>query len=357
MRQILSRTTATGSLLGALLFAATLPAHLSAQTGELNLLTDLGTPFPPGCLSIDLPDAPSDPDSVLVDNDITVPTAAGSVQQTADINVQIWRVACADEGYSVVLVRLEQVSGSDLIVTPLVFAEAGDVFQPEHVADLLTIPTGGDQVGASGGIVANSGTTYMLAVEPLNVFGDKTFLPEDYNDQFTVEFTWAAYSDLESVSFDVLLDRFEPSLDPPQFEDTVLNGRFTGQWVAEGRARQGLVLQIAETGDANFVFAIFFTYLDGAPVWITGNTGAALTEPGPVTLDAFRFDGGSFFGDPNQVPREAVDGTLIGEFTIRAADCNTLELGYDFSDIGEGAGTLTLTRLVRVAGYDCNPWE
>lgn len=343
--------------LPALLALLLAPATAPAQTGELNLLTDLGTPFPPGCLSIDLPEQPSDPDSVLVDNDITVPTVVGSNQPTADINVKIWRVGCADEGYSVVLVRLEQVSGSDLVVTPLVFAEAGDVFEPEHVANLLTIPTGGDQVGASGGIVTNVGTTYMLTVEPINVFGDKTFLPEDYNEQFTVEFTWAAYSDLESVDFDVVLDRFEPSLDPPQFDEPVLNGRFTGQWVAEGRERQGLVLQVAETGDANFLFAIFFTYLDGAPLWVTGNTTAIQFQPGPISVDALRFDGGEFFADPNQPPASAIDATTIGAFTISVIDCNTIQLDYDFTDIGEGTGSLVMTRLVRVAGYDCNPWE
>lgn len=356
MRQILSRTAVSRLLPAALLAAALLPTHLSAQTGELNLLTDLGTPFPPGCLSIDLPEQPSDPDSLLVDSDIDVPAVVGSVDPIATVNVRVWRVGCADEGYSVVLVRLEQIAGNP-VVTPQVYAEAGDVARPFHEANLLRIPTGGSQIGASGGIVSSAGTSYMLAVDPISLDGETTFLPEDYNEQFTLEFTWEAYSDFNNVNFPVLLDRYEPSLDPEQFSETVLNGRYTGQWVAEGRARQGLVLQIAETGDANFVFAIFFTYLDGVPVWITGNTGAALTEPGAVTVDALRFDGGSFFGDPNQVPTGAVDGTVIGEFTIRAVDCNTIQLDYDFTDIGEGSGTLQMTRLVRVAGYDCNPWE
>lgn len=338
------------ALLAVLLASTTAPA----QTGELNLLTDLGTPFPPGCLSIDLPEEPSDPDSLLVDSDINVPSALSNAND-ATVNVQIWRVACADDGYSVVLVRMAQVAG-DPVVIPQVYAEAGDVDRPFHEANLLLIPASGN-VGATGGIITNAGTTWMLAVEPTSIDGQTTFLPEDYNEQFTVEFTWEAYSGAQDVNFPVLLDRFEPSLDPPQFDEPVLNGRFTGQWVAEGRERQGLVLQVAETGDANFLFAIFFTYLDGAPLWVTGNTTAIQFQPGPISVDALRFDGGEFFADPNQPPASAIDATTIGEFTISVIDCNTIQLDYDFTDIGEGTGSLVLTRLVRVAGYDCNPWE
>ncbi len=338
------------ALLAVLLASTTAPA----QTGELNLLTDLGTPFPPGCLSIDLPEEPSDPDSLLVDSNINVPSALSDVND-ATVNVQIWRVACADDGYSVVLVRMAQVSGSPVVI-PQVYAEAGDVDRPFHEANLILIPASGN-VGATGGIITNAGTTWMLAVEPTSIDAQTTFLPEDYNDQFTVEFTWEAYSEAGNVNFPVLLDQFEPSLDPPQFDEPVLNGRFTGQWVAEGRERQGLVLQVAETGDANFLFAIFFTYLDGAPLWVTGNTTAIQFQPGPISVDALRFDGGEFFADPNQPPASAIDATTIGAFTISVIDCNTIQLDYDFTDIGEGTGSLVLTRLVRVAGYDCNPWE
>lgn len=340
------------ALLAVLLASTTAPA----QTGELNLLTDLGTPFPPGCLSIDLPEEPSDPDSVLVDNDILVPTVPGFSSDTALINVQIWRVGCADDGYSVVLVRLTQVDSGPPVLVPQVYAQEGDVEIPQHVAQLLKLPAAGD-VGATGNGILFAGETFMLAVAPSPVQGDTVFLPEDYNAGFTLELTWEAFSDSANVRFPVFLDQYEPSLDPPQFDEPVLNGRFTGQWVAEGRERQGLVLQVAETGDANFLFAIFFTYLDGAPLWVTGNTTAIQFQPGPISVDALRFDGGEFFADPNQPPASAIDATTIGEFTISVIDCNTIQLDYDFTDIGEGTGSLVLTRLVRVAGYDCNPWE
>ena len=336
------------------LIAAMTPGLAAAQAGELNLLTDLGTPFPPGCLSIDLPEQPSDPDSLLVDNDIAVPSALSDFND-ASVNVRVWRVACADEGYSVVLVRLEQLAGNPVVI-PQVYAEAGDVDRPFHEAQLLTIPAAGN-VGATGGIVTNAGTTFMLAVEPIAIDGQTTFLPEDYNEQFTVEFTWEAFSVAETVSFPVLLDRFEPSLDPPQFEDTVLNGRYSGQWILPDAPKTGLVLQIAETGDENFVFAIFFTYRNGEPFWIVGNTLSGLTQPGPVTIDMLETSNGEFISRPNQPADGDVPFTDAGQITIRAKDCNTLEVAYDFSPLGEGTGSFDLERLIRIAGYDCNPWE
>jgi hypothetical protein len=349
MTHRIRRVLAPAVLLGGLF-----PALALGQAGELNLLTDLGTPFPPGCLSIDLPEQPSDPDSLLVDNNIAVPSALSDFND-ASVNVRVWRVACADEGYSVVLVRLEQIAGNPVVI-PQVYAEAGDVDRPFHEAQLLTIPAAGN-VGATGGIVTNAGTTFMLAVEPVSIDGQTTFLPEDYNEQFTVEFTWEAFSSAETVNFPVLLDRFEPSLDPPQFEDTVLNGRYSGQWILPGTPKTGLVLQIAERGDQNNVFVIFFTYRNGAPFWIVGNTEAGTTEPGPVTIDMLETADGEFISRPNQPADTDVPFADAGQITIRAKDCNTIEVDYDFTPLGEGAGSFDMERLIRIAGYDCNPWE
>jgi hypothetical protein len=32
-------------------------------------------------------------------------------------------------------------------------------------------------------------------------------------------------------------------------------------------------------------------------------------------------------------------------------------LNYDFASSGLGVGSLTIDRLARIAGYDCNPWQ
>ncbi|MBS3743766.1 MAG: hypothetical protein KGY48_05360 [Wenzhouxiangellaceae bacterium] len=327
-----------------------------AQLGELNFLTDLNTPFPPGCLSIDLPEQPRSAESLVLDQTIAAPTI-NSDTRDGSVLVQAWRVACAGDEFSVMLVRMRQVGGDLPIVVPEVFADSGDVDFPLHKAQLQLLPGSGN-VGASGDIITTAGTTWMLAVDPVPLQeGDALFLPEDYNETFSLEFNWGSYAPAEPEGTVFLIDRFEPSLDPPQFDEPVLNGRYSGQWVREGAANQGLVLQIAEQVDENFVFAIFFTYLDGEPVWVTGNSTAGVPEPGPVTVPMFTLENGAFITDGNQPSADQVPPTDAGSIEIEVIDCNRLQVNYDFTPLGKGTGSIELDRFIRIAGYDCNPWD
>lgn len=326
-----------------------------AQTGELNLLTDLGTPFPPGCLSIDLPEQPPSEDSVLLDTSIPAPTI-NSDSRDGSVRTQIWRVACDDDDFSVVLVRMAQDGGDNPVVVPQVFADAGDVELPFHEAQLLLLPGAGN-VGATGGIITEGGTTWMLAVDPFSIDGSTTFLPTDYNEAFTVEFNWGSFATAQPEGTRFVLDRFEPTLDLPQFDAPVLNGRYSGQWVREGAEFQGLVLQIGEQVDENFIFAIFFTYLDGEPLWVVGNTPPAVLEPGAVTVPMLTLENGAFITAQNQPPGDQVGINDAGTIEIEVIDCNRLRVTYDFSPLGQGTGSIELERLIRIAGYDCNPWQ
>jgi len=321
--------------------------------GELNLLTDLGTPFPPGCLSIDLPQQPANPD-ILVDQIVNMPSV-NSNNRDQPVRVQVWRVACADEGFSVVMVRMDPVNNDAIVVVPQVFAEAGSVQEPFHEAQLMQIPGSGN-VGATGGILPVNGQAWMLGVNPISIDGQTVFVPEDYNATFTMELNWGSYSGASTEGVVFLLLEFEPTLDPPQFDEPVLNGRYTGQWVLDGAPRQGLVLQIAEQIDENFVFAIFFTYLNGQPIWVVGNTTPDLAQPGPVTIEMATLENGAFISNPTQPPRDDVISSNAGSITIEVIDCNRIRVTYDFSPLGQGTGSMELDRLVRIAGYDCNPW-
>lgn len=333
-----------------------------AQAGELNLLTDLNTPFPPGCLSIDLPSQPRTAESILVNETLFVPSLLSSTRDQ-QVRLTIWRAACADDDFSVVLVRMRHIGNPDdpnlpFVLVPQVFAEAGaNVDFPGHEAQLVRVPGAGN-VGASGRFLSTDNTTWMLTVDPVALIGDSFFLPEDYNDSFTVEFNWGSFAPISVPGFVFVLDRFEPELDPPQFDQQVLNGRYTGQWVRPGAERQGLVLQIAELIDRNFVFAIFFTYLDGEPIWVVGNSPAVQVQPGPVTIDPMIvLENGSFITDAQQTPEDQVDIMVAGNIEIEVVDCNNLRVNYDFTGLGKGAGSMDLVRLIRIAGYDCNPWS
>src|SRR6056297_3138692 len=183
-------------------------AGTQAQTGELNVLTDLGTPFPPGCLSIDLPEQPPSEAALLVDDDVPAPTLNAN-SRNGSVQMQIWRVACDDEDFSVVLVRMSQNAGADPIVVPQVFADAGDVNLPFHEGQLLLLPGAGN-VGATGGIITEAGTTWMLAVDPIAIDGATEFLPEDYNATFTAEFNWGSFATAEPEGTRFVLDEFVP---------------------------------------------------------------------------------------------------------------------------------------------------
>lgn len=342
--------------------------------GEFNLLTDPNLPFPPGCLSIALPEEPSSEENILAERTISVPTALNDVRN-GRLNVLIWRVACADEDYSVVLVRLTDVTNDARfsILTPQIFIKRGFVFESfgsdsdQYVGRLQNIPTGSD-FGAEGNIVSPQGRTWILAVERFAlgdfgpVFGDDEplFIPEFYNERLTLELTWENYSRADNDdSFLFRIDRFEPSVDLPQFDQTILNGRYSGLYLRAGAERQGLVIQVAEQGDANFIFAIFFTFIDGEPIWVVSNSAAVPMEPGPITMRADIPRGGAFMTDPLAVQPglDEIDLERAGEISVEAVDCNNIKVHYDFRPINKGTGTLDLFRLVRTAGYDCNPWE
>lgn len=334
--------------------------NTQAQLGEINLLTDLGTPFPPGCLSIDLPEQPRSQDSLLVDTSVAAPTI-NSDSRDGSVRVLIWRVACDDEDFSVVLVRMSQTGGANPIIVPTVFADAGDVELPFHEGQLLLLPGAGN-VGATGGIVNENGTTWMLAVDPISIDGATEFFPADYNATFTVEFNWGGFATAQPEGTRFVLDQFEPTLDLPQFEQPVLNGRYSGQWTLPGAPRQGLVLQIAEQVDEsfageNFVFAIFFTYLGGEPFWFVGNTLAGLTQPGPVSIPMIRNADGAFISDSSQPSPGQITTEPAGSIEIEVIDCNRIRVNYDFSQLGKGSGSMELVRFIRIAGYDCNPWQ
>jgi hypothetical protein len=332
-------------------------AGKSYATGEINVLTDLNSPFPPGCISLWLPEGPTSTDNTLYDRTIWAPTSDPTTPD-ARVRITVWRVGCHDPGHSVVMVRMRQNSGEGEVLVPEIWADAGVVDVAWHRAQLIGKPAVGD-IGATGNYVGTQGRTWMLAVDPVSVDDETLFSVDDYNNLFTLELSWYPFDPgaIDSVLIDV--DSYAPQLDPPQFEYPPLHGRMSGQYTIEGIPASGLVLHIGEQADdTNYAFALFFTYLDGEPAWVAGNTGGM--EPGfdLVDLDMQYLVGGEFFGfGPDLFDDDDIDRIPIGWMTIEALDCNTLLLGYDFTESGLGTGVTEANRLVRVAGYDCNPWD
>lgn len=328
--------------------------------GEANVLTDLTMPFPPGCISLTPPQHPASADSVLFEGVYAVPTV-GAEHADGEVAVTIWRVGCQDEGFSVIMVRLDKLSSRGEVLIPQLFAEPGLVSAgrvPMHIAQLLRSPATGE-VGATGEVLRSSGEAFMLAVDPLSLDGRRLFTPSDYNDLLSVELYWGDYSRAAPLYEAIVLDEYSPRLDPPQFERMPLHGRMSGQYTFAGLPSAGLVLNIGEqSDDSNFIFAIFFTYLNGQPFWVAGNTGGETPGISQPTITMQRLSGGQFINQPGSYS-DATDIVRepIGDITIEALDCNRIAVDYDFSAAGLGQGRLIGERLIRIAGYDCNPWQ
>lgn len=341
-----------------LLLVLLLVSGKSFATGEINVLTDLNSPFPPGCIALWLPEGPSSTDNMLYNQTVNAPTT-GSTTLDARVRVTVWRVGCHDPGHSVVMVHMRKLSGDGDVLVPEVWADAGIVDVAWHRSQLIGSPAVGN-IGATGNYITPQGRTWMLAVDPFSVDDETRFDLDDYNDLFTLELTWfpfAPQAAIDSVLIDI--DAYVPQFDPPQFEYPPLHGRMSGQYTIEGIPASGLVLHIGEqSDDTNYAFALFFTYIDGEPAWVAGNTGGM--EPGfdLVDLDMQYLVGGEFFGfGPDLFDDADIERIPIGWMSIEALDCNTLLLGYDFTEAGLGSGVAEADRLVRVAGYDCNPWD
>ena len=341
-----------------LLALTSLLAGHAWATGEINVLTDLDSPFPPGCVAVSLPQEPAPGGEMLFEDDEVYVPSVDSASAAARVHVQIWRTGCHDEGYSIVMVRLRKLSGGPVLV-PRLFAEAGVVDLPGHVAQLIRHPAVGN-IGATGNEINEQGITYMLAVDYFSLDGQTEFGPIEYNDLFTLEMYWGQYAQASEADYRLIeIPEYVPEFDPPQSTYPALHGRMSGQYTVEGLPYSGIVLQIGEEVEGtNSITAILFTYIDGSPFWVIGTLGNL--EPGfdLVTLDMLELYGGQFMSSPpGSYDAEDVDIYSIGTMTIEALDCNRLLVGYNFHEGGLGAGSFEADRLIRTAGYDCNPWE
>ncbi len=333
-------------------------------SGEINVLTDLLSPFPPGCVALSLPTEPASADNELFDEVIRAP-GIGSFSRDADVRVRIWRVGCADEGFSVVMVRLQKLGGPRPVLVPQAFVDAGQVEVPFHEAQLISFPAVGN-IGAAGNVIPESGQTFMLAADPLAIDGLTDFLPEDYNDVFTLELFWGGFSPEAAPAGELFpIAAFEPALDPPQFDPALLHGRMSGAYTFAGNPSAGLFLNVGEQlsdidgelVDTNFIFVAFFSYRNGEPFWTVGGTGPRPPGIGPVTMNMVAHRGGQFISSPPRYTQADLSEEQIGTLSLEVIDCNTLRVDYDFDLSGLGRSSLQAERLVRIAGYDCNPWQ
>lgn len=187
------------------------------------------------------------------------------------------------------------------------------------------------------------GTTYIVDSNNLDAI-------DLYNNDLNMQLKWS------NQFFTAPIPRYEDDLDLPQSPNSIFHGRYSGQWVVDGLPRSGLILQIGEipNQDRNFIFAIWFTYLDGAPIWVVGNVDIPLGTH-EIEIEMLLLEGGEIFTSPETYADDEVSVDSVGTMTLRAMHCNRIEGSVDLSRSGLGSKqNIVFNRLIRIAGYDCD---
>ena len=302
---------------------------------------------PYGCLKVVPSVRAAPPGETFFDSQVLVVDNGSS----GLVRIRAWRIGCHEPNASAIMLNFDRVSGSTDIRYPELSLVTSDA--EVRPAGLFAFARTGfyDSRGASLEPMTDQFLSTLIEGSSFVVDTDsESISKQQYNAALELRLRWPSGL---SVAIDV--PEFDAALDPPQFTNPPLHGRYTGQWIVEGLPRQGLVLQVGELPpDRNFLFLTMFTYLDGVPTWVVGNAdfpvGAA-----SVTVNMWTLEGGEFFTEPlDSYAREDVIQEKLGTMTISAQHCNVIHADIDFSESGLGVVTRRFERLIRIAGYDCD---
>lgn len=323
-------------------------------------LTNLDFPYnftqaqivPSGCMAIP-PSLMSPPEDVEFDEVISV----GS--PTQQISIRAWRFGCHEPGRSAIAVSFGVEFGSlTELLAPFVdirsagseetiqgeFALFSDQSDLEYIFQTSSLPS------------LNLATRFPFRP-------DVTFIVhsisspdaiEEYNGELELILDFGL-ADNAPAPITIPISAYQPGIHLPQSELPPFHGRYSGQWVVEGLPNTGLLLQFGEVPGTtrNFVFAIWITYINGQPTWIVGNTDFEIGS-NEIEIEMLSFEGGGFLTDVGGFVEDDIDSTPLGTMTIRANHCNEIEADIDLSMGDLGTTNLTLSRLIRIAGYDCD---
>lgn len=273
---------------------------------------------------------------------------------SGNVRVRVWRIGCWEPGRSAIalnlssdtplvrypIVRLKNSSGVDQLASISVF----DLDSGQRVHSGYA----GGQMNEAAAPWYPDGVT--LIVNNVSLGNDSDVISvTDYNDDIMLALEY------ENGVIEIPVFSYEPELDPPQFDVPVFNGRYSGQWTVPELPRSGLVLQIGEIPlQRNFIFAIWFTYLDGSPMWVVGNADIPNSLQNEIEIPMSILEGGSFITSPGSFTADDVTVKSVGTMTLRAGHCNQIFADIDFSEAGLGTQELEFQRLIRIAGYDCD---
>jgi hypothetical protein len=267
-----------------------------------------------------------------------------------DLHISVWQMGCPEPDRRILMVTLELLDDQDGIteIALLPWATGTVVGDPTRYRFRLNAePNTNEAMDDVNGILYEGiEATFILDTHaPLADDFDvnRVMLASQYNGAFELEL-----EDPEGYTSIVSVPRYKGTL---AAADMTLTGRLSGNWVTPGAADQGFVLAFEELADESegLFFLSWYTYDAGGDLlWLTGANTYDL-QAAEVSFDIELVTDGSFLGS-----RKA-NRQVVGSGTIRAFDCSDLELSYDLTALGLGAGTIPLRRLfaLEIQGYAC----
>ncbi|MEM9302186.1 MAG: hypothetical protein AAGE01_08755 [Pseudomonadota bacterium] len=254
----------------------------------------------------------------------------------APVNIRLWRVPCHLDG-SALLVEFQRLGG--LPLAPEIgirnAGEENDAFRARISYEANTRIT--DDTNAIIPVFADSEnrTVYVLAATPGAVAAGV-----DFDGEVDVL--------VRTRVFDAILRM--PAYDPAEYGVEgfmAVHPRLTGSWYNIARQGEGVFVEVFEEDDGDRgLFVAWYTYRDGAQQWLVGSAEFA---PGArsVTVPVLRTSGASFGSEFSTF--DVVEEPW-GTLTLGWLSCARLELAYEGLD---EAGSLSLSRLTTIAGFDC----
>ncbi|MDZ4729013.1 MAG: hypothetical protein SH820_03625 [Xanthomonadales bacterium] len=340
-----TRAIGPTGVLTALLWLLSLPAQAQYE----NYLSNYTTPIPPACVT-NLPviEAFNFGGQEVIREEIV--TWITTEFELHDLHISVWQMGCPEPGRRILLVTLKLLDDRDgiaeMALLPWAWGRvAGD---PTRYRFRLNVePNTNEAMDDVTGILYEGleATFIMDTHAPLADDFDvnRIMLASQYNGAFELEL-----EDPEGYLSVVQVPRYKGTLAAP---DMTLTGRLSGNWVTPGAPDQGFVLAFEELADESkgLFFLSWYTYDSGGKLlWLTGSSTYDL-QAAEVDFDIVLVTNGQFLGG------KAANRKVVGSGTLRAFDCYDLELYFDLSALGLGAGTVPLRRLfaLEIQGYAC----
>ncbi len=128
-----------------------------------------------------------------------------------------------------------------------------------------------------------------------------------------------------------------------------LEGKHSGLYFNPENSGDGINLTISKQGDRHFATATWYTYRNGAQMWLVGSADFEVGDDS-ITMDIIRTDGASFGDDFNA---DDVERIVWGNATISIPSCDHLNMSFTSTENPVESGSLAYQRLANIEGLGC----